>query len=87
MPLKMNERLVVWNDKIIETVEITVLRPIAMILAQITHQIIPTTAMAMLSAAITTAALAIVITTAEIAGEIVDEIEIATEVNVKNAIL
>jgi len=39
-----------------------------MILAQITHQIIPATAMAMLSAAITTAALVIAITTAEIVG-------------------
>jgi hypothetical protein len=56
-----------------------------MILAQITHQIIPATAMAMLSAAITTAALVIAITTAEIVDEIVDEIEIVTVVNVKSA--
>ena len=56
-----------------------------MTLAQITHPIIQVTAIAMLSEVIIIAALVIAITTAEIADEIVDEIEIAIADTVKSA--
>jgi hypothetical protein len=76
----MNERLVVWNDRTIETIETIMLRPKITNLAKTAHSTIQTTtlqvAMATLTEEITIVDLVTEITT----GEIVDvtAIEIAT---------
>jgi hypothetical protein len=78
----MNERLVVWNDRTIETIEITILRQKITNLAKTVHLIIQV-AILQAATAILTEAITIVDLVTEITtGEIVDVtvIEIATEI-------